>query len=103
MLLRRGGLVELDGDVGGDVGGAAAALRGGPGIRVEKLAAVVAAVRHAGAIECRVGAVKFLLSVTLHEEVDRHHSSALEQTNTELSLPFKSTVAFYSPPLRAIL
>lgn len=45
---------------------------------MEVLAAVVAAVRHAGAVQCRVGPVKLLLSVTLHEEVDRHHSCTLE-------------------------
>lgn len=44
---------------------------------MEELAAVVAAVRHAGVVESRVGAVHLLLSVTLHEQIDRHHPSPL--------------------------
>lgn len=73
-------LGELDGDVGGGLGGAAATLRRRPGVRVEELAAVVAAVGHAGAVEGRVGPVQLLLSVALHEEVDGHHACTLRDT-----------------------
>lgn len=79
-LLRR--LGELDGDVGGDVGAAAAALRGRPGVWVQELAAVVAAVGHAGAVEGGVRPVQLLLSVAFHEEVDGHHSCTLRETPT---------------------
>lgn len=44
---------------------------------MEELAAVVAAVGHAGAVEGGVRPVQLLLSVTLHEEVDGHHSCTL--------------------------
>lgn len=73
-------LGELDGDVGGHVGGAAATLGGRPGVWMEELAAVVAAVGHAGAVEGGVRPVQLLLSVTLHEEVDGHHSCTLRDT-----------------------
>lgn len=75
--LRRRSLVELDRNVRGDVGGAASPLRRRPGVWMEELAAVVAAVGHAGAVEGGVGPVQLLLSVTLHEEVDGHHSCTL--------------------------
>lgn len=74
----RGSLVELDGDVAGGFGGAAAPLGWRPGrFRVEELAAVVATLGQAGAVECRVGAVHLLLGVALHEEIDRHHAGPL--------------------------
>ena len=47
---RRGGLVELDGDVAGDLRGTATPLGRGPGVWVEELAAVVAALGQAGAV-----------------------------------------------------
>ena len=66
-----GRLVELDGDVTGGFGRAAPSLWWGPGaFWVEILAAVVAAVRQAGAVECWVGAVHLLLGVALHKQVD---------------------------------
>ena len=68
---RRGSLVELDGDVAGGLGGAAASLRWGPGgLWVEELAAVVAALGQARAVEGRVGAVHLLLGVALHKQID---------------------------------
>lgn len=48
---------------------------------MEELAAVVAAVGHAGAVEGGVRPVQLLLSVTLHEEVDGHHSCTLTHRN----------------------
>lgn len=75
---RWGGLVELDGDVAGGIGGAAASLRRWPGgIRVEVLAAVVAALGQAGAVERWVGLVHLFLRVALHEQIDRHHAGPL--------------------------
>lgn len=76
-------LGELDGDVGGNVRGTPAPLRGRPGVRMEELATVVAAVGHAGAVEGGVRPVQLLLSVTLHEEVDGHHSCTLRDTHPE--------------------
>lgn len=68
---RWGCLVELDGDVAGGFGGAAASLRRRPGgFWVEELAAVVTAIGQAGAVECRVGAIHLLLGVSLHKQVD---------------------------------
>lgn len=64
-------LVELDGNVAGSLGGAAASLWRGPGgLWVEELAAVVAALGQAGAVERRVGAVHLFLGVALHEQID---------------------------------
>ena len=72
------GLVELDGDVTGGLGGAAASLWRGPGgLRVEELAAVVAALGQAGAVERRVGTVHLFLGVALHEQIDWHHPGPL--------------------------
>lgn len=73
-----GRLVELDGDVTGGFGGAAATLRWRPGgFWVEILATVVTAIRQTGAIERRVGAVHLFLSIALHEQVDWHHPRPL--------------------------
>lgn len=67
----RGRLVELDGDVAGGFGGAAALLWWRPGcFRVEELPAVVAALGQAGAVEGRVGAVHLFLGVALHKQID---------------------------------
>lgn len=75
---RRWGLVELDGDVAGGFGRAAASFRRRPrGFRVEVLAAVIAAVGQAGAVESRVGSVHLLFGVALHEQVDGHHTCTL--------------------------
>lgn len=75
---RRRRLVELDGDVAGGLGGAAPTLWWRPrGFRVEELAAVVAAVGQAGAVECRVGAVHLFLGIALHKQVDWHHPGPL--------------------------
>lgn len=64
-------LVELDGDVAGGFGCAAASFRRRPrGLWVEVLATVVAAVGQAGAVESRVGAVHLFFGVALHKEVD---------------------------------
>lgn len=77
-------LVELDGDVAGGLGRAAASFWRGPGgLRVEVLAAVIAAVGQAGAVESRVGAVHLLFSVALHEQVDRHHTCTLRAAREE--------------------
>lgn len=68
---RRRRLVELDGDVAGDLRGAAASLGWRPGgFWVEVLAAVVAALRQAGAVDGGVGAEHLLLCVSFHEQVD---------------------------------
>lgn len=76
----RGRLVELDGDVAGGYGGAAASLRRRPGgFWVEELAAVVAALGQAGAVECGVGAVHLFLGVALHKQIDWHHPGPLRQ------------------------
>ena len=77
---RRCGLVELNGDVAGDLGRAAATLGRRPGLRVQVLTAVVAALRQAGAVESWVWPVHLLLSVALHEEVNRHHPRTLQHT-----------------------
>lgn len=75
-----GRLVELDGDVAGGFRGAATSLWWRPGrFWVKKLAAVVAAFRQAGVVECGVGAVHFFLSVTLHKQIDWHHPGPLRQ------------------------
>lgn len=50
---------------------------------MEELATVVAAVGHAGAVEGGVRPVQLLLSVTFHEEVDRHHSCTLRETRPD--------------------
>lgn len=77
-------LVELDGDVAGGLGGAAPALRWRPrGFWVEELAAVVAAVRQTGAVECWVGAVHLFFCVALHEQVDWHHPGPLRPVTKE--------------------
>lgn len=61
-------LVELDGDVAGGLRGAAASLWWGPGrLRVEVLATVVATLRQAWTVDCRVGAVHLFFCVALHE------------------------------------
>lgn len=44
------------------------------------LAAVVAAFRQTGAVECRMWPVHFLLCVALHEEIDGHDPGALGKT-----------------------
>lgn len=80
-LRRQRGLVELNGDVAGHLGATASALRRRPGVRVQVLAAVVAAFRQARAIQRRVGPVHLFLGVTFHEEIDRHDSSTLVQQN----------------------
>lgn len=75
---RRGRLIELDGDVARGLRGAAASFWWGPGgLWVEVLAAVVAALRQAGAVECRVGAVHLFLGVALHKKIDWHHPGPL--------------------------
>lgn len=63
-------MVELDGDVAGGIGGAAASLWRRP-VRfwVEILAAIVAALGQAGAVECRVGAIHLFLCIALHEKI----------------------------------
>lgn len=72
------GLVELDGDVAGGFRRAAASFGWRPrGFRVEVLAAVVAAVGQAGAVESRVGSVHLLFGVALHKQVDGHHTCTL--------------------------
>lgn len=72
------GLVELDGDVAGGLRRAAASFRWRPrGFRVEVLAAVIAAVGQAGAVESRVGSVHLFFGVALHKQVDRHHTCTL--------------------------
>lgn len=64
-------LVELDGDVAGGFRCATASFGRRPGgLRVEVLAAVVAAVGQAGAVESRVGAVHLFFGVALHKQVD---------------------------------
>lgn len=61
-----------------DVRGAAAA---GPGLRVEELARVVGAVAEARLVEAGVtGLVHLLGCVALHEQVDGHDASTLQQT-----------------------
>lgn len=68
---RWGCLVELNGDVAGSIGGAAASLRWRPGgFWVEELTAVVASLGQAGAVECRVGAEHLFLRVALHKQID---------------------------------
>lgn len=75
---RRWRLVELDGNVAGGLRRAAASLGRRPRrFRVQELAAVVAAVGQAGAVERGVGAVHLLLCVALHEQVDGQHTCAL--------------------------
>lgn len=75
---RRGCLVELDGDVAGGLWGAAASFWRRPGrLWMEELAAIVAALGQAGAVECRVGAVHLFLGVTLHEQIDWQHAGPL--------------------------
>lgn len=44
---------------------------------MEVLAAVVAAVGQAGAVESGVGAVHLFFGVALHKQVDRHHTCTL--------------------------
>lgn len=72
---RVGGGVHLEGGLGGDGRGAAAAP--GPGVRVQELAGVVGAVAEAGPVEALVGSVHLLCRVALHEQVDRHHARRL--------------------------
>lgn len=75
---RRRRLVELDGDVAGDLRGAAAPLGWRPGgLWVEVLAAVVAALRQAGAVDGGVGAEHLLLCVSFHEQIDGQHTGSL--------------------------
>lgn len=81
-LLWRWSLVELDGDVGGDFRGAAAPLWWRPGVWMEELTTVVAAVGHPGAVQSGMRPVQLLLSITLHEEVDGHHSCTLGNIDT---------------------
>lgn len=78
------GLVELDGDVAGGFRCAAASFRWRPrGFRVEVLAAVIAAVGQAGAVESRVGAVHLLFGVALHKQVDGHHACTLRPASQQ--------------------
>lgn len=69
-------LRHLDGDVAGDVGGAAAAA---PRLGLQKLARVVGAVAESRTVEGRVGTVHLLLRVALGEQVHGHHASPLWQ------------------------
>lgn len=78
------GLVELDGDVAGGFRRAAASFRWRPGgFRVEVLAAVIAAVGQAGAVESRVGSVHLLFGVALHKQVDGHHTCTLRPASEQ--------------------
>lgn len=75
----RRGLVELNGDVAGELRGAAASLRWGPGgFWVQVLAAVVAALGQAGAVDGGVQAVHLFFCVSFHEQVNGQHTSSLQ-------------------------
>ncbi len=76
---------ELDRDVAGDLRGAPSALGGRPGLWLQVLAAVVATLRKAGAIESRVRPIHLLFRITLHKEIHWHHTSTLREWEKELN------------------
>lgn len=80
-----GVLRELDGDVAGDLGGAPSALGGRPALWLQVLAAVVAALRKAGAIESRLRPIYLLFSITLHKEIHWHDTSTLREWEKEFN------------------
>lgn len=71
------GLCELNGDITGELWGAACTLMGWPGVRLQELTTVVAALRQTGAVERRVRPIHLLFSIALHEEINRHHARTL--------------------------
>lgn len=73
-------LVKLDGDVAGGLRGAASTFWWRPGgVWLEELAAIVAALGQAGAVERRVGAVHLFFCITFHEQIDWHHTGPLKR------------------------
>lgn len=63
---------------------------------MEELAAVVAAVGHAGAVEGGMRPEQLLLGITLHEEVDGHHSCTLGRRHTETYTDTMVTATSYT-------
>lgn len=87
-------LSHLDGNVAGDIRGAAPTV---PHLRVQELARVVRTVAQSWAVEGWMRAVHFLLSIAFGEEVDRHHACTLQKSDAERKMEIKTCNYELSP------